>query len=333
MVTKVTMLRRGMAAAAMLALLMPAGALAFDLPGVFGGSDRPAAEAGVPAQAAGTPQRAEEGRPVRLAQASDMVVRLNQLEEEVRRLNGRVEELSFQLLQAQEDMRKYREDSEFRFQQLEGGGSAPASTSSGQRRGDAGTSAPATGDTSSAAASSDDNIGNLLSGGLDTSGLDGSSSQGAAAGGSAPAAAGPSQPAADSSTVASIEANGPREMYDLAYNYLLAGDYQKAEQSFRQYSQTYPSAKDAPDAEYWLGESLFQQKKYADAAEVFLDAQKSHPKNAKAPDMMLKLGMSLAKLNNRDTACVTYKEVARRYPQMSDNVRRKLKDEEKAANC
>ena len=30
------------------------------------------------------------------------------------------------------------------------------------------------------------------------------------------------------------------------------------------------------------------------------------------------------RLDNRDTACVTYAEVERRYPQMSENVRRKL---------
>nr|WP_304363853.1 tol-pal system protein YbgF [Jiella sp. LLJ827] len=122
-------------------------------------------------------------------------------------------------------------------------------------------------------------------------------------------------------------------MYDLAYNYLLAGDYALAEEAFRQYSQTFPNADDAPDAQYWLGESLFQQQKYNEAAEVFLEAQKGHPDSAKAPEMMLKLGMSLAKLNNRETACVTYKEVSRRYPQMSDNVRRKLTDEQKAASC
>ena len=331
MVTTVKMLRRGLAAAGMLAMAMPPAASAFELPGIFGSSEtRPALAApgdGIPADVAQDAARERDQRPVLMAQSGDVVVRINQLEEEVRRLNGRVEELSFQLLQAQEDMRKYREDSEFRFQQIEGGGgTAPSSSNSGERRGDAAPSGTSGSSASaSASGSGDDTIGNLLTDGLDTSSL----------GGSAPADAGASSggSASDSSTVASIKAEGPRDMYNLAYNYLLAGDYQKAEQSFRQYSQTYPSAKDAPDAEYWLGESLYQQKKFADAAEVFLDAQKSHPKSGKAPDMMLKLGMSLAKLNNRDTACVTYKEVARRYPQMSDNVRRKLKDEEKAASC
>nr|WP_255699792.1 tol-pal system protein YbgF [Jiella avicenniae] len=324
-------LRRSLAAAGLLAFALPTAASAFDLPGVFVATQEPVAAVGLPAPAAAAPVPQgsaaavsnDDQRPVRLAQAGDLVVRINQLEEEVRRLNGRVEELSFQLLQAQEDMRKYREDSEFRFQQIEGGGgAAPASSQPGERRGEA-PSAPASGSTSTAAAEGGDDIGKLLSGGLDTGSLGASSGSE----GDSPAA----KP--DESTVASIDASGPRDMYDLAYNYLLAGDYQRAEQSFRQYSQTYPSASDAPDAEYWLGESLYQQKKYADAAEVFLDAQKSHPKSGKAPDMMLKLGMSLAKLNNRETACVTFKEVSRRYPQMSDNVRRKLQDEQKAASC
>ena len=49
--------------------------------------------------------------------------------------------------------------------------------------------------------------------------------------------------------------------------------------------------------------------------------------------MMLKLGMSLSALGNRDTACVTFREVASRYPDMSDNVRRKLSEEQSKAKC
>lgn len=312
--TKYPTLRRSLAAAALVALLQPQMAASFELPGVFGQSERPAAAQPIPVPSLPQARVHEESRPVRVAQQSgDVLVRLNQLEEEIRRLNGRVEELSFQLLQAQEDMRKYREDSEFRFQEIEGGGSS-SSSGGGERRGEAAPASSASGSDQAAV----DDIGQLLDNGLDTSSLE----TGSGSGGSG-----------DSSTVASVSPNGPGEMYDLAYNYLLAGDYGLAEQAFRQYSQTFPNADDAPDAQYWLGESLFQQQKYNEAAEVFLEAQKGHPDSAKAPEMMLKLGMSLAKLNNRETACVTYKEVSRRYPQMSDNVRRKLGDEQKAASC
>ena len=314
----------------LLGTAMPAQALT--LP--FGlGKDDQAAERRAPA--------VQAEAPVRYAQASDPIQRINQLEEDNRRLNGKLEELSFQVLQLQEQLRKTQEDNEFRFQEIEGKGSPapgkrseaapPAATTAPTATAQLPARAPAT-DTASAtpapagAAPNGDAIGDLLGdGGLDTSGL--------GAGTAAGAAPSRATPSAGSSTVATVRPNGAGEMYDLAYNYMLAGDYQLAESSFRQYADTYPDAKDVPDAKYWLGESLFQQQKFTDAAEVFLGAQKSYPKNPKAPEMMLKLGMSLAKLDNRDTACITFREVSKRYPQMSANVKKKLQAESAASNC
>jgi TolA-binding protein len=59
--------------------------------------------------------------------------RVTQLEEQVRRLAGTVEELNFQILQMQDQLRRMQEDYEFRFQELEeggvsGGGQRPDST-------------------------------------------------------------------------------------------------------------------------------------------------------------------------------------------------------------
>lgn len=294
------------------ALAGPASAL--DLPFGFGGSGERA------------PVAARQAAPVLMAQAGDGGVRLSQMEEEMRRLTGKVEELSFLVLQLQEQLRKTQEDNEFRFQDLEGKGSG-ASAKPAERRTETTPAAPANERVASAAPASVndasrpaaapqvDEIGALLG---DTSLNE-----------PAPTAA----PATDSTQVASIATNGPVEMYSLGYNYMLAGDYQLAENTFRQYTQAYPSSQDAADAQYWLGEALYAQNKYRDAAEVFLNAQKSYPKSAKAPEMMLKLGMSLARLNNRETACVTYAEVGKRYPDMSANVKRKLQSETKSASC
>ena len=55
------------------------------------------------------------------AQSPDTLVRLNALEEQVRELNGRIEEMNFLVLQMQEQLRLQKEDNEFRFQSLEGG--------------------------------------------------------------------------------------------------------------------------------------------------------------------------------------------------------------------
>ncbi len=297
----------------------PSSAFSLDVASPFGfGADTPAAAA-------------QTAPPVRMAQAGgDPFVRIDQLQEEIRSLNGRIEDLTFQILQMQENMRKQQEDNEFRLQELEGGSSGggggdAAPASSGGRRSEA-TPAPTGGARATASAESADSadpIRDVLEGGLDV----GSVGSTPPTGGRAAASAQPSQ------TVAAITPAGAGELYDLAYNYLLAGDYQLAEDSFRQYSQAYPNAKDAPDAQYWLGESQFAQGEFADAAETFLNAQKNHPKSAKAPEMMLKLGMALAKLDNRETACVTFAEVSKRYPDISASVSRKLAAEKKNSRC
>ncbi|MEM9677724.1 MAG: tetratricopeptide repeat protein [Pseudomonadota bacterium] len=53
------------------------------------------------------------------AQNAEVSVRVIEMEERIRSLNGKVEELTFQLLQMQEQMRKMQEDNELRFQELE----------------------------------------------------------------------------------------------------------------------------------------------------------------------------------------------------------------------
>jgi len=58
------------------------------------------------------------GLPVINVQSNDSF-RVNQLEEQIRQLNGRVEELNFILLQLQEKVRKMEEDNELRFQDIE----------------------------------------------------------------------------------------------------------------------------------------------------------------------------------------------------------------------
>ncbi|CDX49942.1 conserved exported hypothetical protein [Mesorhizobium plurifarium] len=58
------------------------------------------------------------------------------LEDQLRQLNGKIEEMNFQILQMQEQIRKQQEDNEFRFQQLEGGAQGGAKPA-GQKKSEA----------------------------------------------------------------------------------------------------------------------------------------------------------------------------------------------------
>ena len=275
----------------------------------------------------------EDKAPVTLAQADP---RVTQLEEEIRKLSGTVEELNFQILQMQEQLRKMQEDNEFRFQQLEGGGSAGAAKKSGSA------TQPAEDDTATGASPSDEtatvapppseetgvpgvNLGTIT---VDKDGNVKNTGVGE------PVDLLGSHNGSDNTTVAALPStDDPDELYRNSYEFILSGDYPTAEVGFRDHIARFPADPKAADARYWLGESLLGQQKFRDAAEVFLAANKQYPEAAKAPDMLLKLGVSLKALNQKDVACATFKEVGKRYPNATDALKKRVKQEQALAAC
>jgi len=125
----------------------------------------------------------------------------------------------------------------------------------------------------------------------------------------------------------------PQDEYDLAYGYVLHKDYALAEQAFRDFVKKYPNERLVPDAQYWLGESLFQRQRYRDAAESFLAVSTKFEHSGKAPDSLLRLGQSLAALNQKEAACATLAEVGRKFPRASASVKRGVTQEQKRAHC
>jgi tol-pal system protein YbgF len=283
-------------------------------------------------------------------------------------MNGKIEELNFQILQMQEQIRKQQEDNEFRFQQLEGSGGQGQ-----QKKSDAGgatdrnlaaaPTAPATDNDQTASAqssgqaapdrSSSDPVGEVI---IDSgNGEPGKVIQGTPpknfgtitvdkngnvvdAGQSATAPTGTAAPARkgqDKNTVVAAlpPADSADELYRNSYQFILSGDYPTAEQGFRDHIARFPKDSKAADAHYWLGEALLGQQKYRDAAEVFLAASKDYPKAKKAPDMLLKLGVSLVGLNQRDVACATFSEIGKRYPDTSSALKERIKQERALASC
>jgi tol-pal system protein YbgF len=303
-----------------------------------------------------TPERQQEAPVVNVQSAGGAEVRIQQLEDQLRQLNGRIEEMSFQLLQMQETIRKAQEDNEFRFQEIEkSGGSAgsgsgkpvkkseadiPASSQTAQ------TQAPSGGDDiartiqtsrepeTSPSTDVPENTGlgqppkQLGSMDFDQNGnpVGGSVNPGAEVG-SAPLP----PPGVSGSQTASLGSES--DQYKAAYGHVLSGDYSTAEQEFTAYIGQYPNSARAADANFWLGEALYSQGKFNESAKTFLNAHQKYGTSEKAPEMLLKLGMSLAALDNTETACATLKEVSKRYPKASRAVISKVASEQKRLSC
>lgn len=305
------------------------------------------------------------------AQAVDPELRIQQLEEQLRQLNGRVEEMSFQLLQMQESLRKAQEDNEFRFQELEKGKKsgalqpdpAQATTDTANASGETSPGADPLLDQPMDQANGADDIAAPQDGTLDGTGqppadlgniqFDANGNVIGADQGTAINPANPNDPvgtliegnsdqaAVDSSTLPPVDTGNtiadpaatPSDAYQAAYEHMLSGDYAAAEEQFRTYIASHPGDPKSADAAFWLGEAQFSQSKYNDSAKTFLDAWKKHGDSEKAPEMLLKLAMSLAALDSRDTACATLRQVSKSYPKASRAVINKVASEEKRLSC
>ncbi|MGR9212950.1 tol-pal system protein YbgF [Rhizobium leguminosarum] len=286
--------------------------------------------------------------PVVKVQSGDAEVRVQQLEEQLRQLNGRIEEMSFQLLQMQETIRKQQEDNEFRFQQLEKTGGAGGATKAPVKKSETDAAPAASGGDDIAkviqapqgaetapSTSVPENSGlgqppkELGSIDFDQSGnpIGGSVDENATIG------SGPIPEANTKTPQQTASLGSEADQYKAAYGHVLSGDYSTAEQEFTQYITRYPSSARSADANFWLGEALYSQGKYNEAAKTFLNAHQKYGTSEKAPEMLLKLGMSLAALDNTETACATLREVSKRYPKASRAVISKVASEQKRLAC
>jgi len=124
-----------------------------------------------------------------------------------------------------------------------------------------------------------------------------------------------------------------KDEYDLAYGYILRKDYGLATQAFNDFIRKYPNDKLLPEAQYWLGESQFQQQRYREAAESFLAVSTKYERSGKAPDSLLRLGQSLAALHQKEASCATLAEVGRKFPNASASVKRGVAQEQKRVHC
>lgn len=295
------------------------------------------------------------------AQGTDlaaMQVRISQLEEQARVSSGQIEGLQFQLTQLQTLIERMQEDNEFRFQQLEGGGSGESDAvtpSGGETPADR---LPQESQPESALPQNEvsvptvidplagdaDLIGGNVMGGEDdlyASDVFGSESPAAEDGvvlGPPPGELGstpPSEPLDLTFDPSAVPLNnGDAEaQYQAGYDAVVNGDYAFAEQQFRQFVESFPDHPQAPDATYWLGETLIQRAAFGEAAAVLLEGFERYPTSGRAPDLLFDLGVALHGAGEFDTACRTYGEVLRRYPDSTDVFRERVVAEQARAGC
>jgi tol-pal system protein YbgF len=289
------------------------------------------------------------------------------MENQIRQLTGVIEQLQFRNQQLEGQLRRLSDDTEYRFQELRGGAAPPRQSApprptanpnptqptppaSPGRRGDAfdptlnpnapgaprpmGTTAPSAPLAQVPERVEDEPIGSPAGSGRLAGAPRDLSAREHAAASEPPPPPSPRNPGAVGAQLAATPpSDNPRDSYDTAFGYLQRKEYALADESFRSFLRRFPNDRLAPDAQYWLGESLFQRQRYRDAAESFLDVSTRHEATTKAPDALLRLGQALAALGEKEAACASFAEVGRKYPRAAVGVKQNVDREQKRARC
>jgi tol-pal system protein YbgF len=282
---------------------------------------------------AGLRSKVGELHRIQLAQATDpgdrahFEVRLGQLEEELRRLTGRVEQVEFGQRTLESRIDQLVQDLDVRLNALEQGRAAPGTAGSEGQQSGAAESRPGEGGSSAPAASAD-------AGPAEAADQQDPASEGTL--GQVPESALLGLPRPDPAAATPPESTGlpAQRQYDSAMELLRAGDYTSAERGLELFLDLNPDHPLASNAAYWLAETFYVRKNYAAAASGFARNYRTYGKSApKASDNLLKLGMSLFGLGEAEKACLSYAELAKEFPNAPTHIEQAVSRERARADC
>jgi len=257
--------------------------------------------------------------------AARTAVRLADLEDELRAVTGRVENVSFELVQMKELLERINSDIDMRLRAMDGSANAirAAPSPPGVQKVIPGATQPGV-------------LGTVSASDLPVQAVDGVSGE------ATPQT--PPAPVAQTATLPSVAAQplkkptvlpdgSAKDRYKFSFGLLRRADYAGAELAFKEFISLHGDDPLAGNARYWLGESHYVRGQYVKAAEVFLAGYQADVNSKKAPDSLLKLGMSLLSLDKKAQACASFAKLSGDFPELSASIASKLASEKKRAGC
>lgn len=232
-------------------------------------------------------------------------IRFQQLEKEIRRLTGQIEEQNFEIRRLKEELAKLGGDVDVRLKDLEGG-SAINKSSVAQ------TNMPTQLDTPPPTGGVDDTaVSSAVAGQAQSLGTYTQSAQ-----------TGEARPSTDSNAA-----------YDYAYSFIKARNFDRAEDEFAKFIKENPNSPLIANAKYWYGETFYVRGNYEKAARVFAEGYQEYPKGSKAPSNLLKLGMALNGMGKKEEACIAFRQLKNEYSRTSVPVLKRAETEMNKLGC
>lgn len=118
------------------------------------------------------------------------------------------------------------------------------------------------------------------------------------------------------------------QIYNEAYDDFKKGNTKKARSGFRKYLEQFPKTEYSDNAQYWIGESFFIEKKYREAILEFEEVISNYPKGNKVPSALLKQGLAFYRLGDKTSAKLLLQKVIKEYPEsnQAEIAKRELKN-------
>lgn len=253
-------------------------------------------------------------------------IRFQQLEKEIRRLTGQIEEQNYEIRRLREELAKFTGDFDVRLRDLEGGRvasssslSAPLNVSSSDQEGD-GSAAGAV--KSQGSVSIEDDLD------ADVPSRDGGFSY---------------TPPEEAHVLGTLKkspqtgdvrpSGGAPQAYEYAYSFIKARDFSRAEREFLQFMTDYPNDPLVSNAKYWYGETFYVRGSYEKAARIFAEGYKQYPQGPKAASNLLKLGMALSGMGKAKDACIAYKQLKKEYAGSAVSLLKRADNEMRKIDC
>jgi len=120
-------------------------------------------------------------------------------------------------------------------------------------------------------------------------------------------------PKTESESVATA-AMDEKAAYDKAFQALKELRYADAAEGFQDFVEKYPNSEYADNAQYWLGESYYVTRNYDIALVAFQRLMDRFPDSPKVPDALLKIGYTHYELKQWDSALAALTQVQKNYP-------------------
>lgn len=107
---------------------------------------------------------------------------------------------------------------------------------------------------------------------------------------------------------------GSKSLYDQGMNLVRSEKSEEGRKQLTEFLEIDPQSALVPNALYWIGESHYQQKNYAQAILSFKDVTRRFPKHHKAAAALYKIGMSYSMIGEKDNASLYLRALLKDHP-------------------